>query len=381
MKHLAITIFVLGLSAVLFGLYHGASFSYGEDARMMDWDHDGPYVFQQGNTLSVEYIRGNHHQGFYTDKQLFSADSAVAAYCYFPLDSTRFGFPILPGTKKPAHTYTAASKIFALSDIESSFRAFRDLLLNNGVIDQELRWTFGTGHLVLAGDFIDRDFSATQVLWLIYKLEQEAAKQGGQVHYILGNHELKNMQGNYESTSPKYFHVSAILGKQQQALYDTNAVLGKWMASKNAVEMINGILFTHGGIHPDIAQRGLSLEDINKITAQHYYIPFYPQAGKSNAQLVTSTKTGVSWYRGYFKDNPNQRDIDRILNHFKATHIVVGHTLQSSIRRLYNGKVIGIDVKHPKDYNKNFPAKTSEGLLIEGNKFYRCSDSGSKVEI
>ena len=78
-----------------------------------------------------------------------------------------------------------------------------------------LNWTFGNGHLVLVGDFVDRGFSTTQVLWFIYKLEQEAEKQGGYVHYILGNHELKNMQGNYESASLKYFHVAAILEKQQ----------------------------------------------------------------------------------------------------------------------------------------------------------------------
>ena len=33
-------------------------------------------------------------------------------------------------------------------------------------------------------------------------------------------------------------------------------------------------------------------------------------------------------------------------------------------------KVIGIEVQHPKDYHKNWPNKKSEGLFIEGNKYY-----------
>ena len=51
------------------------------------------------------------------------------------------------------------------------------------------------------------------------------------------------------------------------------------------------------------------------------------------------------------------------------------------MNRLYNGKVIGIDVKHPKDYHKNWPKGESEGLLIEGNKYYRVFTNGDKKEI
>jgi hypothetical protein len=43
--------------------------------------------------------------------------------------------------------------------------------------------------------------------------------------------------------------------------------------------------------------------------------------------------------------------------------------------------VIGIDIKHPKDYQKNWPNKKSEGLLIEGGKYFRVLHSGKKEEI
>ena len=51
------------------------------------------------------------------------------------------------------------------------------------------------------------------------------------------------------------------------------------------------------------------------------------------------------------------------------------------MNRQYGGKVIGIDVQHPKDYHKNWPNKKSEGLFIEGNKYCRIFANGEKEEM
>tara|TARA_B100000809_G_scaffold248482_1_gene278631 strand:+ start:638 stop:805 length:168 start_codon:yes stop_codon:yes gene_type:complete len=55
--------------------------------------------------------------------------------------------------------------------------------------------------------------------------------------------------------------------------------------------------------------------------------------------------------------------------------------LQSKVIKKYNGKVIGIAVHHPKDYHKNWPSGCSEGLLIEGNVYFRLLANGEKEEI
>lgn len=381
-KHIVVTILILGVGAILFGLYHGASLHYADNPKMMEWDKDGPYAFYKNDSiLSVNYIKGNQEDGFFLDQKDYSINSNIPAFCYFPLDSTRFKFSIKTEFKTPKNTYDDDNVILAISDIESGYKTFRDFLINSKVIDKNLKWTFGTGHLVLVGDFVDRGFSTTQVLWFIYKLEQDAAQNGGLVHFILGNHELKNMQGNYEYASPKYFHVSAILGKQQNQLYDSNSLIGRWMASKNTLELINGNLFAHGGIHPEIVDYNLNLDEINRIIRNTYYKPYYPKKGTTKEQLLTSTITGITWYRGYFRDDLTQEDVEAGLNKFNAKSIIVGHTLQSKVNRLYNGKVIGIDVKHSKDYHKNWPSKKSEGLLIKGNKYFRVLANGEKKEI
>lgn len=381
-KHISITFVILAAMAISFGLYHGASFRYAENPEMMNWDKDGPYVFNKNDsTATIRYIRGNQDDGFYLDQKDYPLNSKIPAYCYFPLDATRFEFTINNKIMIPKNTYNDNSKILAISDIESGFKTFRDFLIANKVINKKLNWTFANGHLVLLGDFVDRDFSTTQVLWFIYKLEQEAKEKGGTVHFILGNHELKNMQGNFESTSPKYYHVASILKKQQTELYGTNSFLGRWMSSKNTIEKINGILFTHGGIHPDLADYKINLEEVNQIIRSNYYKPYYPNPQKNIEQLLISSHKGIAWYRGYFKDDLTQEDVERGLYKFDANSIVVGHTLQSKINTQFNGKVIGIDVKHPKDYYKSIPNQKSEGLLIENNQYYRVLHNGEKKEM
>ncbi len=382
LKHLILTILILGTVGVLFGLYHGASLHYGDHPLMYNIGNEGPYVFYKNDSiLNVNYVKGNRDDGFYIDKKEHSINSDITIKSYFQIDSTSFDFKINSEVINSKTTYNDGNPIIAISDIEGGYKTFRDFLINSKVIDENLNWTFGKGHLVLIGDFVDRGWSVTQVLWFIYKLEQDATKQGGFVHFIIGNHELKNMQGDYGASADKYLAVVNILGKVQSELYNSNSFLGKWMSSKNALELINGNLFAHGGIHPDVANSKLSLDEINQVIQSNYYKPYYPKKEKTIEQLLMSTKTGICWYRGYFKDDLTQEQIERVLNKFNAKSIVVGHTLQSKVNRQYNGKVIGIDVKHPKDYKKNWPFEESEGLLIEGSKYYRVFANGEKEEM
>ncbi len=382
LKHLFLTVLVLLCLGLTILVNIGGSVHYGDQAGMRNLDREGPYLFYENDSvLNLQYLRGNKDDGFYLEQQSYPIASSIPATCYFPLDGSKFNFFIQTEFKTPPSIYQDDHPVLAISDIESGYKTFRDFLIQNKVIDKHLNWTFGAGHLVLVGDFVDRGYSTTQVLWFIYKLEQAAEKEGGMVHYILGNHELKNMQGKYESAAPKYYGVAAILEKQPEQLYDSTSFLGRWMASKNTIEKINGTLFVHGGIHPEVADSEISIVEINQINRTHYYKAYYPKPGKGINQTLLSNRTGICWYRGYFKEDLTQVQIDKVLAGFGAEAIVVGHTLQSKVNRRYGGKVIGIDVKHPKDYHKNWPHKTSEGLLIEGGKYFRVFSNGARKEI
>lgn len=381
-KHLFGTIAVLLIIGIAIVLFLNGNVHYGDNPAMKNWRNEGPYIFYDSDSLlSINYVSGNRKKGFCSTQKKQKISDNIELKCYFNLDSSSFNFTIQTNTEIPKCIYNDGHKIMAISDIESGYKTFRDFLIHNKVINEKLEWTFGNGHLVLLGDFVDRGNSTTQVLWFIYMLEQKAEIHGGKVHYILGNHEIKNLQGDYAKASLRYFYAAAILGKQQYELFDSNAVLGRWMSSKNTLELINGHLFVHGGISPEITSFNTDIAKINDIVRKNYRQAYYPKGVENLEQLLVSITKGPSWYRGYFYDDLTEEDIDKGLHLFGAKAVVVGHTVQRKVKAMHNRKVFSIDVNHPKDYRKSFPFKTSEGLLIEGEDYYRVLHDGKKIKI
>jgi cytochrome oxidase Cu insertion factor (SCO1/SenC/PrrC family) len=264
--------------------------------------------------------------------------------------------------------YPSASKILVISDIEGNYKAFRKLLIAGKVIDEQQNWTYGIGHLVLTGDFFDRGDHVTEVLWLIYKLEAEAEKAGGKVHFILGNHEMMNLSGDYRYVQQKYFDAAEIQGLTYFDLYSTNTELGKWLRTKNIIEKIGSNLFVHGGISQFVNKLQLTVAEINK-TAR----PFYEKAQLIEEKegdtigVIFDQTVGPLWYRGLYS-NATETQVDSTLNMFSVKHIVTGHTVVESISTKFNNKVINTDTKHAEG--------KSEALFIENNNFYSMNDQG-----
>lgn len=376
LKHFFVTFFLLFIAIVTFGIYHGAEAHFNESRLAYKLGGEGPHVFYQEDKINVTYVEGNSESGFKATEQIYTSYENIDAKVYFPLEESHFDVTINPKIDIPAAQYEDNEPIIAISDIEGNFKTFRDFLIKHKVIDQQLNWTFGRGHLVLVGDFVDRGKSVTQVLWFIYKLEQEAKTFGGKVHYIIGNHEIKNLQANFYSASEKYLYIATVLGKLQSDLYGKNSFIGRWLMSKNTIERINGHLFVHGGIHPRLAELGYSIEQVNTIIRDHYRKPYITPAKATDESFLVSNKTGPAWYRGYFKDNLTQQQIESGLNVFGAHSAVVGHTIQWQVNKQYNGRVFAIDVKHPADYETFFPPRSSQGLLINNKQYFRLLANG-----
>lgn len=356
----------------------GGSVNIGDDPLMAKLDGEGPHVFFSDEQMQVNYIRGDRQSGFHIDSRAYALDQTVRAEVHFPLDNSRFELSLHSQIVPPPVEYKTEQKIIAISDVEGGFKGFRDFLLAHKVINDCLCWAFGKGHLVLVGDFVDRGFSTTQVLWLIYKLEQEARDAGGMVHFILGNHEIKNLQGNFQKAAFKYFYVAGALGKRQDELYGPDSLLGRWLASKNTLERINNTLFVHGGIHPYLAEMDFTLQQVNDIVRANYSKVYVPGVNDGHQEFLLSTENGPSWYRGYFSGDLSVEEVERGLNKFSADTAVVGHTMKWRVSKMYDGRVYAIDVQQPRDYRAQIPSGSSQGLLIENGVYYRLLDDGER---
>lgn len=282
-----------------------------------------------------------------------------------------FSVRLKQGLHAESSEYAMPGKLFAISDIEGNFRAFYGILIRHKVIDKYLNWTFNDGHLVILGDCFDRGKQVMECLWLIYRLEEKAQKDGGKVHFILGNHEIMNMNGDWRYVHPKYAK-RAGSQKSVAALYDGNTELWRWLKTKNIIEKIGDILFAHGGISSTLNEFKFSIHEINSI-ARTYYTQANNWFTDPFLHTLFNSDHSPFWYRGYYDSSITQVEIDAILTQYDTKTIVTGHTKVEKVSSFFNGKVINIDTDHA--------TGNSEGLFIKNEKFYRGAREGKRERI
>jgi hypothetical protein len=91
--------------------------------------------------------------------------------------------------------WTGVEKIIAVGDIHGDYKNFVKTLEGTQLVDEELHWIGGKTHFVQTGDIMDRGPEAKKAFNLIRSLEKEAKKAGGEVHMLIGNHEMMNITG------------------------------------------------------------------------------------------------------------------------------------------------------------------------------------------
>lgn len=335
---------------------------------------DGPHIYWQNDSTAIVF---------------YLCDGSVETQTFLASDTLRFrGFcgdslaeyvVAAQAPKIQPHIYEDVPKIFSVSDIHGEFEALVDLLVNAGIVDENLHWRWGAGHLVVDGDVFDRGDLVTECLWLIYRLEREAIQAGGRVHFVLGNHEIMAMQGDLRYVNEKYTGGVARRSRvQYQDLFGPDMELGRWLRTKHTAVKLNGIIFVHGGIGPHVVEAKLSLEEINVrarewIDLRSYEIVF----GEMQSFIYRSA--GPFWYRGYHYpmegsySHATPDEVQAILTYYGAHAVVVGHTGVEQVESLYGGRVFGIDI--PLDVLGSF-----QGLLWEGGVFYRVTGSGELQE-
>jgi hypothetical protein len=252
--------------------------------------------------------------------------------------------------------------ILIVSDIEGNFESFIKILIKATVINKYFKWTFGKGHLVILGDCFDRGQEVIECLWLIYSLEEQARAANGHVHFILGNHEIMNMNGDWRYIHPKYAAGKPGTKFSVTALYDGNNELWRWLRTKNIVERIGSILLVHGGISRRILDLRMSLEEIN-LTARLWYHHAYSLSENQIAWKLLNGEDSPIWYRGYYFNQADENLIDETLKFYQAKTIVTGHSMLDKVTGFFNNKVINVDTDHANGI--------SEALLIRKERYFR----------
>lgn len=318
---------------------------------------DGPYVLWRGAEALVTRI----HAGRVEQSRLAR-----------PYELTLDGLPNLRLDPAPfpaaSSDLPAPTRIAAVSDIHGNLPGLVSLLMAHGVVGPTRAWTFGSGHLVVAGDVFDRGSQVTEVLWLLRSLEAQALVAGGRVHVLLGNHEVMALRGDARYLHPKYEALQGgLLHTDQQRLYGKDSELGRWLRSRSVLLKLGPFLFAHGGPSPALCAEEKDLERFNAR---------FRSAMDEPGSLDLLGKSGPVWYRGLIpgvakKAEASELEVETLLKAFGVQAIVVGHTTVGSIQSFHGGRVFGIDADLQKGH-------TGELWLWENGTIFRGLPDGSR---
>lgn len=290
----------------------------------------------------------------------------------------RYPFDVkLHPAERPAWKYTRPDKVFVMSDPHGRLDCVISLLRGNGVIDKNYRWNFGKNHLVVIGDIFDRGKDVPQIFWLIYKLEKEAEDAGGHVSFLLGNHEPMVLANDMRYTKGKYKALAEKLNLQYPRLFGPDTELGRWLASRNTMQIIGRDLYVHAGLGKEFYDLNLRIPTVNKEMSRALFMNKKERKALSPLTAFLYGNSGPIWYRGLVRTDAKyhplpQDSLQMILKRYQVEHVIVGHTIFKDISTFYEGRVIGVNV----DNEENRKKKRGRALLIDRNRYLVVGDKG-----
>lgn len=282
-----------------------------------------------------------------------------------------FSFRLHGHLENEPSEYIQPKKLLVVAGINGDFRAFCDLLIKSEVLNTSLGWIFADNHLVILGDYVGRNAEPIEALWFIYSLENIAKKAGGYVHFILGDHELDCINGDWCYDHPRYVKSKESASYETAALFDGNGELKRWLLTKNVVEKIGNNLFMHGALTQHVLEEKLSLQDINDFARRKY-----ATNDQDDIRPIINMKLDREERQTAFEDALNgmlgELLTDNMLNYFNVHTIVTALLKIRHVRCRCNDKVVDIC---------NIHEERSEALFVKYDRFYRFDLDGRLVRI
>lgn len=342
-------------------------------AQDVAFNADGPYIIYE--TDSTARIIAVDVDGNISDTKQKAPE---AGDTFLVTDhSGRWTFDVtLHPSERPEWKREASGRIFVMSDPHGKMDCMVTLLQNWGVIDRNLDWSFGRDELFVIGDVFDRGEDATQIFWLLYELEAQAERAGGHVTFVYGNHETMVLSGDYRYSKPKYTALADSLGTTYRDLMGPETELGKWLMTRNTMELVGDNLFVHAGLGRDLLDKDVDIPEINSRVSRALYMTKDERKADSDLTYFLLRTYGPIWYRGMVYHKKKNKPADKAtvieaLGKYGASHLYVGHTIFKNVKTFYGGLVTDVNV----DNAANQKAGRSRAVLIDGDSRYVVNDT------
>lgn len=283
---------------------------------------------------------------------------------------------------RPEWKTAQREKTLVISDPHGDFDCFVSVLQNNGVINADYNWTFGKNQLVVIGDVFDRGKDVLPIYWLMYKLEQEAQEAGGVMTFLLGNHEEMVLRNNLKYTRSKYKDLAEKLDMEYAELWHGQSELGRWLQTRNLMQVIGNNLFVHAGLSPEFTRMNIPIPKVNAEVGKSIALNQTQRKELSAlSDSIYSTYGGPFWYRGMVKNEDRYHpvymdEVNRILKQYNVDRIFVGHTIFDDVTSFFGKKIVAVNVNNQKNCEKD----RSRGMLLQNGKMYTVYDQKEPQE-
>jgi hypothetical protein len=264
----------------------------------------------------------------------------------------------------------------AIGDLHGDLEATRKVLRLAGAIDAKDAWVGGKLVVVQTGDAVDRGDDDRSILDLLERLKGEAARAGGELVAMSGNHEIMNAGFDFRYVTPRAFasfadikakndgvaaaleHVDAP-ARGRAAAFAPGGPYATMIARRPVIHRSGDTMFVHGGILPKHVTFGI--DRINDETAA------WLLGQKSEPPRPIGQEDGPLWTRMY-SAAPGREEcatLVQTLAMLGAKRMVMGHTVQrNGVSPACDGKAWRIDVGLSKFYGGPMQALAIEGDVV-----------------
>lgn len=258
-------------------------------------------------------------------------------------------------------------RVVVVADLHGDLEHALAVLRMTGVVAADsTRWAGGSDVLVSTGDLVDRGDDTLALYRLFASLRKESAQAGGEVHNLVGNHEMMNAMMDWRYVTPGDIASFGGPEARRHAMSSAGWVGQEWLAHYRTTAQLPllptghlppgyrppSIALTHGGITPYYAGLGIAATNeigaslLHKALAEEEPDGYLPR-NATRAEALLYSENGPLWYRGYalLDEADACATAAKTQAALGARHLVMGHTPHFSgfVARCANASVLLID--------------------------------------
>jgi len=241
-------------------------------------------------------------------------------------------------TKFPAIVQIDTSEdIFAIGDVHGDYARLVKLLAAAKIIEhssspETVKWTAGKAVLVFTGDLIDKGPHSLQVVRLAASLRKAAARSGGQVITLMGNHEAEFLANPTEKKVKDFAQDIRGAGLMPKEVAACREDVGQFLCSLPFGARVDDWFFSHGG---NTGGRTISqlIADFESGVGKDGFGS--PQLIDANSMLEARIGEEGPGGKAWFEAERPQRSAEQLLGSYVAAlgvnHLVQGHQHQKIV--------------------------------------------------